>query len=236
MIDRGIEYYVRGLNFVLRHPRSTIAVGFSLLAASILLISPVIRREFFPEVDGGAFQMTVRAPSGTRIEVTEQRIKAVEDYLRKSLGDDLELFISELGVTPDWSAAYTPNAGPMDAIVRVQLKEERARSAQKAAADVREGLTQDPAFADLEFSFDTGGLIRGALNEGKSTPINIRVTGKNQARSAAEVADAMRSRVARVDGIVDARVIQRLNYPEFIVNVDRAKAADLGLTQDDARS
>ncbi len=112
LIDKGIAEYVKGLNFVLRHPRTTIAVGFSLLALSIVTISPVIRREFFPEVDGGAFEMTVRAPSGTRIEVTEQRIADVEEFLRKSLGDDLELFISELGVTPDWSAAYTPNAGP----------------------------------------------------------------------------------------------------------------------------
>ncbi len=231
-IDRGIAYYVRGLDFVLRHPRATIAVAFSLLVGTVVLISPVIRREFFPEVDGGAFTMTVRAPSGTRIEVTEQRIKSVEEYLRKSLGEDLELFISELGVTPDWSAAYTPNAGPMDAIVRVQLKEERSRSAQQCASAVREGLTKDASFADLEFTFDTGGLIRGALNEGKSTPINIRVTGKKQDLSAA-IADAIRARVARVDGVVDSRVIQRLNYPEFVVNVDRAKSADLGLTQED---
>ncbi len=40
-------------------------------------------------------------------------------------GDDLQLIISELGVTPDWSAAYTPNSGPMDAVVKVQLKPER---------------------------------------------------------------------------------------------------------------
>ena len=232
-IDRGIEAYVHGLNFVLRHPRKTIAVAFALLGLAIVTISPVIRREFFPEVDGGAFQMTVRAPSGTRIEVTEQRIKAVEEYLRTALGDDLELFISELGVTPDWSAAYTPNAGPMDAIVRVQLKEERSRSAQQCASAVREGLTKDPGFADLEFAFDTGGLIRGALNEGKSTPLNVRVTGKNPGAAPAAIADAIRARVARVDGVVDARVIQRLNYPEFVINVDRAKAADLGLTQED---
>ena len=48
------------------------------------LVGP-IRREFFPEVDAGAFAMTVRAPSGTRIEVTEKRIAAVEDFLRKEI-------------------------------------------------------------------------------------------------------------------------------------------------------
>ena len=48
-----------------------------------------------------------------------------------------------------------------------------------------------------------------------------------------ETPDAIRGRVARIEGVVDARVIQRLNYPEYVVNVDRAKAADLGLTQED---
>ncbi len=58
------------------------------------------------------------------------------------------------------------------------------------------------------------------------------MTGKKTERSAA-IADAIRARVAQVDGVVDARVIQRLNYPEFVINVDRAKAADLGMTQED---
>jgi len=233
MIDRGIALYVRALDVVLRHRMLTIGFGAAMLATTIAILAPVLRREFFPEADAGAFEMTVRAPSGTRIEVTEARIAEVEAFLRKAIDrEDLELLVSELGVTADWSAAYTPNAGPMDAIVRVQLAPERGRSAQQYVEAIRDGLARDKAFADLEFAFDSGGLIRGALNEGKSTPINVRVTGKDQAK-AAEIAAAIRARVARIDGIVDARVIQRLNYPQFVVNVDRAKSADLGLTQTD---
>ena len=44
---------------------------------------------------------------------------------------------------------------------------------------LRAGFAADPRFADLEFAFDAGGMIRAAMNEGKSTPINIRVTGKD---------------------------------------------------------
>ena len=63
------------------------------------LLGSGLRREFFPEVDAGAFEIYVRAPSGTRIEVTEAKIAQVEQYIREKLGDDLELFISEIGVT-----------------------------------------------------------------------------------------------------------------------------------------
>ncbi len=232
-IDRGIAFYVKGLNVVLNHRRLTIGIGFGMLVATTVILAPVLRKEFFPESDAGAFAVSVRAPSGTRIEVTNDRIDAVEKYLRTQVPKhDLELIISEIGVTPDWSAAYTPNAGPMDAIVRVQLSPERNHSAQEYVELIRKGLADRPDFSDLEFAFDSGGLMRGALNEGKSTPINVRVTGKNQAK-AAEVASAIRAKVTLIDSVVDARVLQRLNYPQFVVNVDRAKAADLGLTQTD---
>jgi multidrug efflux pump subunit AcrB len=135
-------------------------------------------------------------------------------------------------VTADWSAAYTQNAGPMDAMVKVQLAEHRERSAQEYASKIRAAVSGDPRFANLEFAFDTGGLIRGALNEGKSTPLNIRVTGKDLAKPA-QIAAMIKDKVTKIDGVVDARILQRQNYPEFIVNVDRTKAADLGMTQEE---
>jgi multidrug efflux pump subunit AcrB len=70
------------------------------------------------------------------------------------------------------------------------------------------------------------------MNEGRSTPISIRVTGKNE-KLAHRIATSIKNEVNTIDGIVDARVIQRLNYPEYLIKVDRAKAAELGLTQDD---
>jgi multidrug efflux pump subunit AcrB len=238
VIDRGIEYYVKGLDAVMSRPRTTVAFAFTLLAVTLVLLIPVIRREFFPEADAGAFEMAVRAPSGTRIEVTNQRIDEVEKYLRELIPEhDLELIVSEIGVTADWSAAYTQNAGPMDAMVKVQLTEHRTHSAQEYASKVRAAVDREKKkengrFQDLEFSFDTGGLIRGALNEGKSTPINIRVTGKDLTKPA-QIAAMIKSKVTQIDGVVDARILQRQNYPEFIVNVDRTKAADLGMTQED---
>ncbi|HEV3300249.1 MAG TPA: efflux RND transporter permease subunit, partial [Planctomycetaceae bacterium] len=55
LIDRSIALYVRGLDFVLRNRRATVAVAVSLLILSLGLLGPVIRRDFFPEVDAGAF-------------------------------------------------------------------------------------------------------------------------------------------------------------------------------------
>jgi multidrug efflux pump subunit AcrB len=233
MIDRMFAAYARGLDVILRHRLLTIGVGFGLLAVTLAVLWPVLRKEFFPEVDAGAFDMYVRAPSGTRIERTEQIIAQVEKFIEETIPEeDLELYISELGVNSDWSAAYTPNSGPMDAVIKVQLKAERSKSAQEYVHEIRRGVNKDPRFRTLDFAFDAGGLVRAAMNEGKSTPINIRITGKKQAQARA-IAEKVRSKVVGIDGVVDARIIQRLDYPEYVIEVDRAKAADLGLSQQD---
>ncbi|MBX6313552.1 MAG: efflux RND transporter permease subunit, partial [Isosphaeraceae bacterium] len=231
-IEAAVAGYGGLLDRVLAHRVLTVLVSAVLLAGTLVVIGPRLRREFFPESDAGYFEIYARAPSGTRIEVTEQKVARVEDFLRKTIGSDLQLVIAELGVVADLSAAYTPNAGPMDAVIKVQLTPDRLRSAQEYVRLVRQGLAADSSFADLEFAFDAGGMIRSAMNEGRSSPINIRITGKDAVKSRA-LAESIRRAAMRIEGVVDARIIQRLDYPEYIIDVDRAKAADLGLTQTD---
>ena len=233
LIDDFIAGYGRLLDRVLDHRWLVVIAAYAALVLVVVLLIEPMRKEFFPEVDSGAFEMYVRAPSGTRLEVTNTLVGQVEDYIRTQIPkSDLRLLLSEIGVTPDWSSAYTPNAGKMDAIIRVQLAQEHSRTSQEYVALLRRGVAAHRRFANLEFAFSTGGLIRGALNEGKSTPIDIRITGKD-ARTAHKIADRIRRQVARLAGVIDARVIQRLNYPQYTIDVDRTKAADLGLTQED---
>jgi multidrug efflux pump subunit AcrB len=247
VIDRGIELYVGALDFVLRHRVATVATGFGLLAVTLVLLVPVMRRDFFPEVDSGAFEIAVRAPSGTRIELTEKDVDEVEDFIRETIAEeDLKLIVSELGVTADWSAAYTPNSGTMDAVVKVQLNAERSKSSQEYIRILRDGFAKDSRFDQLEFSFDSGGLVRGALNEGKSSPLSLQIIGKikkqdkNKDPDRGEpqealfgLAERIKEAVQQVEGIVDARVLQRPDAPELIIEVDRAKAARLRLNQEE---
>jgi len=231
LVDGVFAAYGRILRSVVDRRLLVIAGAYGLLVVVVVSMWPIMRKEFYPDVDGGAFEIYMRAPSGARIERTEDRVAEMEDFIKKTIPkEDLELIIAELGVNADWSAAYTPNAGPMDTVLKVQLSEDRSRSAQQYVQALRTGVAKDERFGDCDFGFNAGGLVRGALNEGKSTPINIRVTGKDL-KTARLVAERIRDRCAEIDGVVDARIIQRLDYPEYMIDVDRAKAADLGLTQ-----
>ncbi|HVX60497.1 MAG TPA: efflux RND transporter permease subunit [Pirellulales bacterium] len=140
VIEVGIGWYVRRLETVLNNRLTTVGVAVVLLVTVVLGLGSQLRREFFPEVDAGAFEMTMRAPTGTRIEKTEEAVAEVENVIKDKLGEDLQVVISELGVTPDWSAAYTPNSGPMDSILKIQLEEHRHRSAQEYVHILREAL------------------------------------------------------------------------------------------------
>ncbi len=142
MIEAGFAWYVRLLHRVMDHRLAVVLVAVGLLVATLGGLGTRLRREFFPEVDSGAFEIYARAPSGTRIEETEKRIAKVEQFIREAIGEDLQIIISELGVVADLSAAYTPNAGPMDAVIKVQLKHEREHSAQEYVERLRTGLAQ----------------------------------------------------------------------------------------------
>jgi len=97
---------------------------------------------------------------------------------------------------------------------------------------LRQGFAATPELADVGFAFDAGGMIRSAMNEGKSTPLNVRITAKNM-KKARRIAEGMMKSVQQIDGVVDARIVQRLDYPQYVIEVDQAKAADLGLNQND---
>jgi len=196
--------------------------------------------ELFPRVDAGQFTILMRAPVGTRLEKTESIVAEVEQAIQDIVGvsdpggtdpdSELALLISNIGVLYDWPAAYTPNTGPMDAFVQCQLKEDRTRSSAEWASELRGRLTS--GFPDVQFSIDTGGMLTAALNQGLPAPIDIQVQGSDLA-IAHEIAEAIVKEVRQVPGAADVRVAQPLEYPAVMIDVDRVKAAEVGLTQEE---
>ncbi len=224
------ERYGRLLSGALARKRTVLGAS-ALVFLGSLLLHPLIGTELVPAVDAGQLMIRVRAPSGTRVERTEEAIRQVEDVVREVVPrEDLQMVISNIGVLYDWPAAYTPNSGPMDAFVNLQFTPERSKTAQEYAALLRTTLRE--RFPGLEIAFDTGGLMTAALNFGLPAPIDIQVEG-NRLEVAHEIALEIQRLVERVPGAVDVRIQQKLDYPQIELEVDRIKAAHLGLSQTD---
>lgn len=186
--------------------------------------------ELFPQTDAGQFMVKVRGQTGLRIERSEALVAEVERVINETIPEDeRKIVISNIGVLLDWPAAYTPNSGPQDAFVLVQLTGEGGRSTLDYVDELRSKL---PAlFPGTEFDFDAGGMMSAALNGGLQSPINVQVEG-NKLETAMEIARRIRDFAATVPGAVDARIQQRLDAPEIRVDVDRIKAAEIGLSQE----
>jgi multidrug efflux pump subunit AcrB len=232
VIDFFGRGYARLLAVALRH-RLAVLVGIGVLFAASLGLARVIGQEFFPAVDAGQITIQVRGPSNLRLDATERRIIDVEAAIAEVIPPhELQMIVSEIGLNNDWSAAYSANGGQQDTVIRLQLKPERTKSAQEYAVLLRKRLATDPKFTDLEFSFDTGGMVSAALNFGASSPIDIQITGGTPEQKF-EMAAKIKKLVADVPGAADVRVLQRNDSPYLLLEVNREKARALNLSARD---
>src|SRR3989441_625891 len=221
--------YGRALNFVLRF-RWIFLGGVAALFIASLVLFKFTGTELFPQTDAGQFMIRLRAPTGLRIERTEQFTTQVEDFVRATIPErERKMLIANIGVLYDWPAAYTPNSGPQDAFILVQLSQRHKKSSLDYVDELRRQLPRQ--FPGMEFNFDTGGLLTAALNFGLPSPINIQVEG-NKLEIARDIAEKIRAFAEKIPGAVDARIAQRLDAPQIRVDADRVKAAQIGLTQE----
>ena len=231
-LNRFNRFYVSLLHVALEYRWTVLSLVVMTFAASLTLVN-FIGQEFFPAVDAGQIAIQVCSPSNLRLDATERRIVEVEAAIAEVIPPhELKMLISEIGLNNDISAAYSANAGQQDTVIRLQLSPERSRSAQEYAILLRARLVSDPAFTDLEFSFDTGGMVSAALNFGASSPIDVQITGGSREQKI-EMGEKIRNAISGIPGAADVRVLQRNDAPYLMLEVDRLKAAAVGLTARD---
>ena len=131
-----------GFRKTLDRPREVVVGFVGLFLASFLLV-PFIGVSFFPRTDAGQFVINVKAPTGTRIELTERYAKQVEAIVRQVVEPrDLDTVVSNIGVMPDLSALFTPNSAMHTAFVQVGLKADHKVSSYTYMNEVRQRVAR----------------------------------------------------------------------------------------------
>ena len=144
------------------------------MCALSLLLWPAIGLAFFPRTDAGQFVINLKAPSGTRIEATNDDVARVESVIRSTVDPrDLKLIASNIGVVPDFSAIYTSNAGPHTATVQVALNDDRHATSFEYTDRVRE-LAQENA-GPSRCTFSRAAWWTPSLTQGVPAPIDVQV-------------------------------------------------------------
>ncbi|MCI0612852.1 efflux RND transporter permease subunit, partial [bacterium] len=229
-IDYTRNRYETSLGKALQYKWSVLT-GIGLLFIVSLLVMGDLGFELFPQSDVGQMEIQVRMESGTPLKKAEETIIAMEQAVREETGQDLEQLISNIGIFYDLPAVYTPNSGTQDAFIGVQLKEDHAVSTFEYATRLRKKLSEN--FPGIEISFNTGGLITAALNEGKSSPIDVQVIG-NDLKVLRQIAERLRDTITLIPATRDVRILQRIDQPTKNIDIDRIKAAELGVEPVDA--
>lgn len=187
-----------------------------------------VGRDFYPLIDGGQIQLHVRAPAGTRIESTEKIFQQVEDKIRQVVPpSERELIVDNIGLPARaYNLAFADGStiGVNDGVILVALKEGHKPTADYIRT-LREQLPQ--AFPEDTFYFQAADIVTQILNFGLPAQIDVRTVGYGTENLA--VAKKLKDKIAAIPGIVDAHLQQEVDAPAFYAQIDRTRAAQLGL-------
>jgi multidrug efflux pump subunit AcrB len=220
-------HYDQAIHYCLGRPALVVAV-FSIFVVLSFALAPFLGRAYFPRTDPGQFVISVKAPTGTRIELTDQYIARVEQDVRDVVAPkDLNMIVSNIGVTPDLSAIYTSNSGMHTGFVQVSLKEDHSLSSFAYMQSVRSKLAAD--LPSVQTYFQSGGLVDSIVNQGLPAPFDIQVSSNNMEGGYA-VAQQLAQKMRALHGVSDVLIPQDIDYPGLALNIDRQQASLEGLT------
>ena len=223
MLDR----YEATLSIGLLRPVATV-LGITGLFVFSLALYPMIGKAYFPRTDPSQFVISVKAPTGTKLELTDNLVGQVEDIVRQVVPPkDLKIIVSNIGTTPGFNSILNPNSCPSTAVVQVGLNDGHRLSSFAYMNLVRGRLQRD--LPQISAYFQTGGLVDAILNQGIPAPLDIQVSSMDL-RGAHAIASKIAQQVRALPGVSDVLVPQDVDYPALKIDIDRERASELGLS------
>ncbi|MGE4553303.1 MAG: efflux RND transporter permease subunit [Desulfovibrionaceae bacterium] len=226
-IDQGLEACLRlyrvMLERALDHRGKVLALCAVLFVASIWAFGAFGRGvEFFPDVEPKRVYVNVKSPVGTNLNASDALTRVVEkvaaDY------PDIDFAITNVGVEAGGGIDSAGGGNSHLASVNLDFKDihDRSQPSSATAAEIRDRLQQLVTGAEVRVDKEQGGPPSGA-------PVNIEITGEDMTELG-RLAAEMRERIKDVPGLVDLKDNYVSGKPEIVVDVDKEKAAILGLS------
>jgi multidrug efflux pump subunit AcrB len=190
---------------------------------------PLLGLSFFPRSDAGQFAINLKAPTGSRIELTNEYVSRVEALIKHEVDPhDFRITVSNIGVVNDISSLYTTNSGEYQATVQTQLTDDHTTSSFEYMDRIQKAIHRQ--FPELRTFVQSGSMVDAVLNTGMPAPIDVQVTSSDLSADF-KLAQQLASRISRIDNVSQVYIPQDMDYPGLRMEVDRVHAAELGLSQ-----
>ncbi|WP_317171579.1 efflux RND transporter permease subunit [Pedobacter gandavensis] len=200
-----------------------LVIGFA--AAGFVFIG----KDMMPKVSNGQFQIRIKEPDGTRLERTEDKLKQVLSIIDNTVNHKVSISSAYVGLIPSSygvSNLYVFNTGTHEAVMQVNLDKDYKVNMDELKDALRKNIAFK--FPDLRISFEPIDMTEKIMSQGASTPIEVRVAGKDM-NEIESYANQVVAKLKTIDYLRDVQIAQPLKLPVVTINIDRLKAAQLGL-------
>jgi multidrug efflux pump subunit AcrB len=207
----------------------TVALYFLVTLGGAALAFNYIGKDLMPKVNGRQFQLRIKLPDGTRLERTESAMHDVLNIIDSTVEGHVAISSAYVGLIPSSygsSNLYIFNSGTHEAVLQVNLDETFHSDMENLKDELRHRIAKK--IPDLRLSFEPIDLTEKIMSQGASTPIEVRVAGKDMKQIEA-FANGLLSKLKQVPFLRDVQIAQPLKFPVIKINIDRFKAAQMGL-------
>ncbi|MDT3405163.1 efflux RND transporter permease subunit [Mucilaginibacter terrae] len=228
--DKFRHWFMRWMDSMLPKSKWIVSIYVIMAVGLAGLMFTIIGRDVLPKVESGTFQMRLRLPDGTRLERTEAATVEALRILTKVVGkENIAVTSAFVGTHPSQfstSPIYLFMAGPQESVIQAALTEEYEGTLDELKEKLRHELKK--SIPNIKISFEPIDLTDKILSQGSPTPIEVAITSKNKKQNVVYAYKVL-SELKKIKYLRDVQIAQSFKYPSININIDRARAAQLGL-------
>lgn len=232
--DKFRNRFLRFLDRIFPYQKLIVILYTLVTCGLVIILISNIGRDVLPKVNGGQFQVRFRLADGTRIERTEETTIKARHLLEELVGkDNISVTSAFVGQHPgqfSTSPIYLFMSGPQEAVLQVALKETYKEKLDDLKERFRRKMRE--TMPDVKLSFEPIELTDKVLSQGSSTPIEVRITGKDK-KINEQYADKVIEKLRQINYLRDIQLAQPVKYPTIDIEIDRTRAAQMGVTLDE---
>ncbi|MDX6191804.1 efflux RND transporter permease subunit [Flavobacterium sp. Fl-318] len=225
--------FMRTLDRLLPHKKATSLIYLIGITVLALVFLNFIGKDVFPKVNSSQFQLRMRAADGTRIERTEEKAILILKEINKMVGKEhvgiSSVYVGQHPSLFSINPIYLFTAGPHEAVFQVSLKEYHV-DMDEFKDDLRARIKK--ILPDVKLTFEPIELTDKVLSQGSPTPIEIRIAGKDKKRNELYASQIV-EKLQKIAYFRDVQIGQPIHYPALNIDIDRTRAAELGVDMND---